>query len=64
MILSGHVDEAVQLLEEAFASVQGQEQREVALAGVGVQILLCASLSQAAPGPVTVWVEGSPGGEA
>ena len=31
MILSGHVDEAVQLLEEAFTSVEGQEHREADL---------------------------------
>eukprot|EP00913_Durusdinium_trenchii_P008393 g7884.t1 len=46
LILCGHVDQALQLLETAFSSVADSD-REVALAGVGVQILLCAALSQA-----------------
>jgi len=47
LILAGQVDEALNLLEQAFSSVEAEEDCEIALAGVGVQILLCAGLSQA-----------------
>jgi len=49
LILASEVEEAVQLLEQAFADVESDDQMdEVALARVGVQVLLCAGLSQAA----------------
>mmetsp|Transcript_48593 Transcript_48593/g.77344 ORF Transcript_48593/g.77344 Transcript_48593/m.77344 type:complete len:612 (+) Transcript_48593:67-1902(+) len=47
LILAGQVEEALQILEQAFSSVEAEEDVEIALAGVGVQILLCAGLSQA-----------------
>lgn len=47
LILAGQVEEALQMLEQAFTSVEAEEDVEIALAGVGVQILLCAGLSQA-----------------
>lgn len=47
LILAGQVEEALQILEQAFSSVKAEEDVEIALAGVGVQILLCAGLSQA-----------------
>ncbi|CAE7826769.1 CMPK, partial [Symbiodinium necroappetens] len=52
LILASEVEEAVQLLEQAFADVESDDQMdEVALARVGVQVLLCAGLSQAARHP-------------
>eukprot|EP00435_Cladocopium_sp_Y103_P036794 s2680_g9.t1 len=40
LILAGQVEEALQILEQAFSSVKAEEDVEIALAGVGVQILL------------------------
>ncbi|CAE7617838.1 CMPK, partial [Symbiodinium pilosum] len=47
LIQASEVEEAVQLLEHAFSKVESDDQvDEVALARIGVQVLLCASLSQ------------------
>mmetsp|Transcript_26760 Transcript_26760/g.50325 ORF Transcript_26760/g.50325 Transcript_26760/m.50325 type:complete len:590 (-) Transcript_26760:61-1830(-) len=48
LILSDDMEEAVDLMEQAFSEVDSDgTSDEVALAKVGVQVLLCASMSQA-----------------